>query len=116
MTTIDRLAGIIQRELGRDPQKITAEAGITRIDAVVDDSLELLQMSMAIEDEFGVEISDEDLENLIGRGATIAGMVEFLETEKGVVDATRIKDEDGTGDGGGEAAGGDGAGDGAAGA
>ena len=56
-----------------DPEKITPETNL--VDDLGADSLDVVELIMNIEDEFGVSISDEDAANLY----TVSRIVEFLE-------------------------------------
>ena len=56
-----------------DPEKITPETNL--IDDLGADSLDVVELIMNIEDEFGVSISDEEAVNLV----TVQKIVEFLE-------------------------------------
>ena len=56
-----------------DPDKITMETNL--IDDLGADSLDVVELIMNIEDEFGISISDEDAANLY----TVSRIVEFLE-------------------------------------
>ncbi|MBQ6465997.1 MAG: acyl carrier protein [Oscillospiraceae bacterium] len=56
-----------------DPEKITPETNL--VDDLGADSLDVVELIMNIEDEFGVSISDEDAANLY----TVSRIVEYLE-------------------------------------
>ena len=56
-----------------DPEKISPETNL--IDDLGADSLDVVELIMNIEDEFGVSISDEEAANLV----TVQKIVEFLE-------------------------------------
>ena len=56
-----------------DPEKITMETNL--IDDLGADSLDVVELIMNIEDEFGVSISDEEAVNL----SSVQKIVEFLE-------------------------------------
>ena len=56
-----------------DPDKITRETNLS--DDLGADSLDVVELIMNIEDEFGVSISDEEAANLF----TVQRIVEFLE-------------------------------------
>ncbi|CVH76992.1 Acyl carrier protein [Clostridiales bacterium CHKCI006] len=57
MTTFERVKNIIVDSLSCDADQVTLEANLKEdLDA---DSLEAVELIMAIEDEFGIEIPDE---------------------------------------------------------
>ena len=57
MTTFERVKNIIVDNLSCDADQVTLEANLKEdLDA---DSLEAVELIMAIEDEFGIEIPDE---------------------------------------------------------
>ncbi len=56
-----------------DPEKISPETNL--IDDLGADSLDVVELIMNIEDEFGVSISDEEAANLV----TVQKIVEYLE-------------------------------------
>jgi acyl carrier protein len=60
---VDRLKKIVAEQLGVDESKITPAARFT--DDLNADSLDLVEMIMSLEEEFGVEIPDEDAEKIV---------------------------------------------------
>ncbi len=56
-----------------DPEKITMDTNL--VDDLGADSLDVVELIMNIEDEFGISISDDDAANLY----TVSRIVEFLE-------------------------------------
>ena len=65
----DRIRTIIATELGVKPDQITPEAKF--IEDLGADSLDTVELVMALEEEFGNEIPDEDAEKLISVGDVI---------------------------------------------
>jgi acyl carrier protein len=61
-TIYDRLKGIVTEQLGVDEEEITPEASF--VDDLNADSLDLVELIMSLEEEFGLEISDEDAEKI----------------------------------------------------
>ncbi len=59
----ERLRKIIAEQLGVEESKIVPEASFT--DDLGADSLDLVELIMAIEEEFDVEIPDEDAEKMV---------------------------------------------------
>ena len=73
MDAFETIKGIIVEQLGVDPEKITPEARFR--EDLEADSLDLVELIMAFEDEFGGEISDEEAQQL----KTVGEAVEYLE-------------------------------------
>ena len=64
-----RVKAIIEEQLMVDGEEITEEASF--VDDLGADSLDTVEMIMEIEDEFGIEIPDEDAEKMSTVGAAI---------------------------------------------
>lgn len=63
----ERLRKIIADQLGVEEERVTPDAHF--IEDLNADSLDLVELIMALEEEFGVEISDEEANNLTTVGA-----------------------------------------------
>jgi acyl carrier protein len=61
-TTYDRLKKIIVEQLGVDEEEVTPTASF--VEDLNADSLDLVELIMSLEEEFGMEISDEDAERI----------------------------------------------------
>jgi acyl carrier protein len=72
-TTLERVQAIIVDLLGVDAAKVTPEARFR--EDLEADSLDLVELIMAFEEEFGGEISDEDAQKI----TTVGQAVEYLE-------------------------------------
>ena len=59
----ERVIEIISDQLGLEKDEIQLEASF--IDDLGADSLDIVEMIMTIEDEFDIEISDEDAEKIV---------------------------------------------------
>jgi acyl carrier protein len=64
MSVSEKVKSIIVEQLGVDADEVTAEASFT--EDLGADSLDIVELVMAFEEEFGIEIPDEDAEK-IGR-------------------------------------------------
>jgi acyl carrier protein len=73
-TTFERIKAIIVELLGVDPTKVVLEARFR--EDLEADSLDLVELIMAFEEEFGGEISDEDAQKI----TTVGQAVEYVET------------------------------------
>ena len=67
-----KVKDIIVQQLGVDLDKVTTEASF--VDDLGADSLDVVELVMAFEEEFGVEIPDESAEKI----ATVKDAVDFL--------------------------------------
>jgi len=74
--TFERVRSIVSERLGVDEDKVTMDAEF--IGDLNADSLDLVEVIMAMEQEFDVEIKDEDAENI----RTVADAVQYI-TEHG---------------------------------
>lgn len=73
-TTLERVQGIVAERLGKDESQVTPEAEF--IGDLEADSLDLVEVIMAMEQEFDVEISDEDAEKI----ATVKDAVDYIDS------------------------------------
>ena len=73
---LEKLQGIIAEELGVEKAEITLEAHIN--DDLGADSLDAVELIMAIEDEFEISVSDEVAQTF----KTVGQIVEFIQGEK----------------------------------
>jgi acyl carrier protein len=62
MAVADRVKSIIVEQLGVDEDEVTPEASFT--DDLGADSLDIVELVMAFEEEFGIEIPDEEAEKI----------------------------------------------------
>jgi acyl carrier protein len=72
-STFERVRAIIVDQLGVDPSEVTMEANFR--DDLEADSLDLVELIMAFEEEFGGEISDEEAQKIL----SVGDAVHFLE-------------------------------------
>ena len=62
MAVADKVKGIIVEQLGVDEEEVTPDASF--VDDLGADSLDTVELVMAFEEEFGMEIPDEEAEKL----------------------------------------------------
>jgi acyl carrier protein len=72
-TTFERLKKIIVEQLGVDEEEVTLQASF--VEDLNADSLDLVELIMSLEEEFGMEISDEDAEKI----QKVSDAVEYIE-------------------------------------
>ena len=76
MTTFEKLKKIISEQLYVDKSKITMDSDI--VEDFEADSIEMVDIVMDIEDEFGVEIPDDAMETM----HRIGDVVEYIDANK----------------------------------
>ena len=72
-TTYERLKKIIVEQLGVDEEEVQPQASF--VEDLNADSLDLVELNMSLEEEFGMEISDEDAEKI----QKVQDAVDFIE-------------------------------------
>ena len=77
MNLQEKVRSIIAEQLGVKPEQVTPQASF--IDDLGADSLDTVELVMALEEEFGVEIPDEEAEKLI----TVGDAMKYIETKAG---------------------------------
>jgi acyl carrier protein len=77
MSVAEKVKSIIVEQLGVEADEVTMEASFT--DDLGADSLDIVELVMAFEEEFGIEIPDEDAEK-IGR---VKEAVDYIEKTAG---------------------------------
>ena len=75
MDTFEKIRALLAEQLDLDPAKITMESDIMN----EADSLDIVDMVMTLEDEFGIEVPDDAIENL----RTVGDVVKFVDSHKG---------------------------------
>ena len=71
-TTFERVRNIIVDQLSVDPDEVTMEAKFR--DDLDADSLDLVELIMAFEEEFGGDISDEEAQKILSVGDAVRFM------------------------------------------
>ena len=72
----EKVCEIISEQLGVDPKDITMESGF--IEKLGADSLDIVELIMAFEEEFGIEIPDSAAEKI----KTVQDVVTFIDQNK----------------------------------
>ena len=73
MESIDRIKKIIAGQSGVDKSKITEDSSF--VDDLDTDSLDMIELIMAFEEEFGIEIQDKDAERI----KTVGDVIKYLD-------------------------------------
>jgi len=72
MSVNERVKKIIAEQLGVEQDEVTAEASF--IEDLGADSLDTVELIMAFEEEFGIEIPEEDAEKI----ATVQNAIDYI--------------------------------------
>ncbi|MFQ5680630.1 MAG: acyl carrier protein [Candidatus Omnitrophota bacterium] len=73
MASEEKVKSIIAEQLGVKPEEVTPQASF--VDDLGADSLDTVELIMALEEEFGIDIPDEDAEKM----ATVADAMKYIE-------------------------------------
>lgn len=68
----EKIKEILVEQLGVDEEDVTMDASF--IDDLGADSLDIVELIMAMEEEFDIEISEEDAENI----STVGSAIEYI--------------------------------------
>ena len=77
MAVQDKITEIIVEQLGVKPEEVVPEASF--VDDLGADSLDTVELVMALEEEFGIEIPDEDAEKI----QTVGDAIRYIEDKAG---------------------------------
>jgi acyl carrier protein len=75
VTTFERVKKVVVEQLDVNPDEVTVEASF--MDDLGADSLDVVELVMGLEEEFEIEIPDEEAEKI----ATVGGAVEYIEKQ-----------------------------------
>ena len=73
---LGKIKEVVADKLDADPSAVTEEASF--VDDLGADSLDVVELIMGLEDEFGIEISDEEAERI----RTVGDAVQFVSSQK----------------------------------
>jgi acyl carrier protein len=79
MSVEEKVKSIIAEQLGVKPEEVTQ--GASFIDDLGADSLDTVELVMALEEEFGIEIPDEDAEKMTTVGDAVKYIAETAENK-----------------------------------
>ena len=74
MSTFEKVKGIVADQLGVEAEEIKEDS--TFVDDLGADSLDIVELIMRFEDEFGVEIPDEKAEKI----KTVSDIVKYIDS------------------------------------
>ncbi len=77
MAVDEKVKAIIVDQLGVKPEEVTSTASF--VDDLGADSLDTVELVMALEEEFGVEIPDEDAEKM----TTVGEAIKYIDEKTG---------------------------------
>ena len=80
MAVSDKVKSIIVEQLGVDEEEVTPDASF--VDDLGADSLDTVELVMAFEEEFGIEIPDEDAEKMTSVGEAVKYVEEKAKSTK----------------------------------
>lgn len=72
MDVEDKVKAIVSEQLEVSPDSLTTETTFEEIDA---DSLDIVELVMALEEEFDLEISDQEIEDI----QTLGDIINYIE-------------------------------------
>jgi len=72
---LEKIKKIVSEQLDVDPEQVVPEASF--VDDLGADSLDLTELIMAMEDEFGMEIDDEEAQKL----RTVQDVIDYIESK-----------------------------------
>ncbi|WP_353931694.1 acyl carrier protein [Okeanomitos corallinicola TIOX110] len=77
MSILEKVKEIVSEQLGVEKEKVKPEASFT--EDLSADSLDVVELVMALEEEFGIEIPDEDAEKI----QKVQDVVDYINKKQG---------------------------------
>ncbi len=75
MTTEDKVIGIVSEQLGVPKEEVSRASSF--VDDLKADSLDVVELVMEFEDEFGIQIPDEDYDKI----KTVGDAIDYIEAK-----------------------------------
>ncbi len=79
-STFERVKAIVVDQLGVEEEEVTENASF--VDDLGADSLDVVELVMALEEEFGIQIPEEDAEKIQTVGQAVQYIEEHLQAAK----------------------------------
>ncbi len=76
MSVSDRVIEIVSEQLTLDPKQVRTESSF--LEDLGADSLDIVQLIMALEEEYGLEISDEEAEKI----RAVQDIVDYIDAQQ----------------------------------
>ena len=74
-STFGKIRSLLAEQLGIEPEQITMDSDL--LNDFEADSLDIVDMVMTLEDEFGIEVPDDAIENL----HTVGDVVRYVDSQ-----------------------------------
>lgn len=74
MASVEKVKEIVASQLGVEIEEVTPESSF--VEDLGADSLDTVELVMALEEEFGIEIPDEDAENI----STVKDAISYIDS------------------------------------
>ena len=87
MSLFEEIRDVVSEQLDVKPEEIEAQSSF--IDDLGADSLDTVELIMALEERFGIEIPDEDAEKM----QTVSDVVKYIETKTNQISDFENRDE-----------------------
>jgi len=87
MSLFEEIKDVVSEQLDVKPEEIEPQSSF--IDDLGADSLDTVELVMALEERFGIEISDEDAEKM----QTVSDVVKYIETKTNQISDFENRDE-----------------------
>lgn len=80
MNTQERVFRVVAEHMGAEYKKLTPNTRL--VEDLNADSLDKVELVMALEEEFDIEISDQEADDVTDNDATLITLAEFIERKR----------------------------------